>query len=91
MEIEIDSRVKDLLDVLKRNQIKIWETQNRKDIADIWNKFDYNDLIMVLHLGFSEMAFYQSMVGVVEPERFDIPKENLNKIRQGLHRLIGGK
>ena len=91
MEVEINGKVKTLLDALRESQMALWETRDRLDIAQIWSGLDYNDLIMALHLGFSERAFYESMQLKVTPTSFSISKDEENKIRQGLHRLSGGE
>jgi len=90
MEVGIGKTTKELLDSLKEGQIQLWKQQNRDDIADIFERMDYNDLVMVLHLGFSEKAFYESMQGIVTTSSFRLSEEEINKIKQGLNMLSGG-
>lgn len=80
---------KELLDTLKANMIRDFTNMERPDIVDVLKEFNYNDLIMVLHLGFSEKTFFRSLRGLEKNVSFYLSNEQLNKIASRLRSLKG--
>jgi hypothetical protein len=92
VEIGIDSLNKELLDDLKQNFIKFFEKSGHTQCAKILSKFDYNDLIKLLNLGFGEEHLFESLQGIVKLDVSpDLNTFNWNEIQMRLQHLKSGR
>jgi hypothetical protein len=91
-EICISTVNKELLDSLKQEFITIFKESNHSQCAKILSTFDYNDLITLLQIGFSEKALFDSLQGIEDLKLSpDINTFNWNEIQRRLQHLKGGR
>lgn len=91
MKIEISKDNIELLDGLKKQEIEHAKHFGREDIANLWTRFDYNDLITVLNLGYSEKAFFNAIQDNADPQMFELTADDLDNIYQGLLKFLNQK
>jgi hypothetical protein len=90
MDVVITQKTKELLDSLKKQLILDFEQMHLPETVKVIESFDYNDMIMVLNLGFSEKAFYESMQGKLNAIRFSLTKSEVDKIQVGIRAMKRG-
>jgi hypothetical protein len=78
----------DLLESLRNQFIDISKRWGMPEFEEVWKSYDLNDLITVLHLGFSEKDFFDSLLNEeVKGEPIFYSTEEIKKIYQQLIRL----
>jgi len=90
MDLVITEKTKELLDSLKEQIIGDFKKMNLPETIKFIESFDYNDMIMLLHLGFSEKALYESLRGVCIKTPFSLTKTEVAKIQIGLRDIMRG-
>lgn len=71
MEVELSNKNIMLLDMLRKHLADIFRGIEKDATARAIEKADYNQLVMMLHYGFSEKAFIESAKGIFRLGRFE--------------------
>jgi hypothetical protein len=86
--IGISRKSRDFLDKLKVELLEYAQKMRRDDLFQLFDNFDYDDLIYVLHLGFSEKSFFETVRGTCEGISFELSEQDLDEIRLGIKTLF---
>jgi hypothetical protein len=87
-EKELSQGSIELLEVLRNFLIQKFERAGVPEIVQIFKNMPYDWLVRVLHYGFSEETFFESMKGNFKPKPFKLSMEDLEKIRKNMKRTF---
>lgn len=90
MEVALSEASQELLEVLRQELTQRFMSFDRPNLVQLMEQAEYNDLIAILHLGFSEKACFDSLRGMIDTTSFDLSEDDLNEVFQGLQAIIKG-
>lgn len=84
--VEVNEMGKQFLEKTRKTCLELFP--GSKILQEKFTKMSYDDLIIMLHGGFSEKALIQSLQGIFERTLFEYSKEDLEAIEKGIDAVI---